>query len=202
MFYSPHIRDLDHHGGTALLIQVSQGVAFSHFSLNSPLQAVAMQLHLMRVFPICSLYRPPSVPVERKDLVSLVPNSPVHFHSQVILMGATLFGGDVVNTCSGGMIISLLEELDLDLLNNVSPKHFHEQNNFTSVFLCSSVAVIGFTWKVTEDLCGSDFYPILLSSSELVPTARVPRGRLNRTDWAIFRELSVVDSKVKVGGLC
>ncbi len=65
VFYSPHGPAQGHHGGTALLIPVSQGAAFSHFSLNSTLQAVAIQLHLMRVFTICSLYLPPNT-VERR----------------------------------------------------------------------------------------------------------------------------------------
>ncbi len=91
-------------------------------------------------------------------------------------MDATLFGGDAVNTPRGSMIASLLEELDLGLLDNGDPTHFNVQNNSTSVLdlcLCSSDALLDFTWKVTEDLCGSDHYPSLLSSPELISIARV-----------------------------
>ena len=38
--------------------------------------------------------------------------------------------------------------------------------------LCSLVLLSNFTWKVTDDLCGSDHFPIVFSSTQPSSTER------------------------------
>ena len=71
-FYSPHDRVQGHHGGIAFFVDNSRSIAFISFNIFSPLQLVAVQLHLRRTYTVCSLYLPPNSPVDREDFVSLV----------------------------------------------------------------------------------------------------------------------------------
>ena len=57
------------HGGCALLVRYD--VAHSSFTLQTALQAVAIQLHLKKKYTIVSLYLPPSITVREDDLINL-----------------------------------------------------------------------------------------------------------------------------------
>ena len=57
-------------------------------------------------------------------------------------------------------------------------------------------ALLDFTWSVTRDLCGSDHYPIFLSSPDVLLLPRVPGWRLGHADWGLFKQLAIVDYEV------
>ena len=186
-FYSPHDRAQGHHGGTAIFVDNSRGIAFTSFNILFPLQLVAVQLHLRRTYTVCSLYFPPNSPVDREDFVFLVQQ----LSSPFIILGDyngghTLWRDALVNP-RGAMIASVVEALDLSIFNAGDHTHYHIQTDTTSVLdlsLCSPDALLDFTWNVTGDLCGSDHYPILLSSPN------------DHADWGLFKHLAIVDSEV------
>ena len=62
--------------------------------------------------------------------------------------------------------------------------------------MCCPDALLDFTWSVTGDFCGSDHYPILLSSADVLPLPRVPRWQLDHADWGLFKHLAIVDCEV------
>ena len=71
--YLSYATDFDptrgHHGDCALFIR--HDVAHTNISLQSSLQAVAVQIHLKKKYTILSLYLPPSTQVIKKDLSDL-----------------------------------------------------------------------------------------------------------------------------------
>lgn len=62
-----------------------------------------------------------------------------------------------------------------------------------STCLCFPEIYLNFSWRVTEDLCGSDHYPMCLKTPRVVPAACVPRWRIGRADWTAFLLLAGVD---------
>ena len=70
-FYSPHDRAQGHHGGTAIFVDNSRGIALTSFNIVSPLQLVAVQLHFRKTYTVCSFYLSLNPPVDREDFVSL-----------------------------------------------------------------------------------------------------------------------------------
>ncbi len=73
------------------------------------------------------------------------------------------------------MLATAVEDLDLYILNSR-----HAPTNSVSVldlYVCSSNAFLDFSWRATEDLRGSDHYPIVPISTEAVLSPRVPRWR-------------------------
>ena len=56
-------------GGCGVFIRYD--VAHTHVSLQTPLQAVAVQIHLKKKYNVMSLYLPPSAQVVERDLLDL-----------------------------------------------------------------------------------------------------------------------------------
>ena len=127
---------------------------------------MAVQFHLKRTYTVCSSYFPPTSPVDRDDLVSLVQQLPSPFIILGDINGRHTLWGDTLVNIRGAMIATVIEALDLGIFNIGDHTHYHIQTDTTSALdlsLCSPDALLDFTWSVTGDLCGSDHYPILLS---------------------------------------
>ena len=45
-----------------------------------------------------------------------------------------------------------------------------------------------YTWRVNEDLCSSDHYPIFIESNNSIVEERVQHWRLHRADWEAFQQ--------------
>ena len=97
------------------------------------------------------------------------------------------------------MIVTVIEALDLGIFNIGDHTHYRIQTDTTAALdlsLCSPDALFDFTWSVTGDLCGSDHYPILLSSPDVLSLPRGPHWRLDHADWGLFQQLVIADCQV------
>jgi len=190
-FYSSHIPDQGHHGGTAILVR--NDVAVASQRLNTSLQAVAIKLFINRPYTICSLYLPPSESVGKVILENLLHEISSPYLILGDLNGRHPHWGDVVSNSRGMLISSLIEEMDIGILNTGEMTSFHIQTGtFTAIdlSLCSTNTILDFSWKVLDDLHGSDHYPIVLESTTSEPQRRLPRWRLDKADWNLFETLS------------
>ena len=52
--------------------------------------------------------------------------------------------------------------------------------------LCFPALLPNFTWKVTDDLCGSDHFPIIFSSTQPSSTERPRKWKLSKANWNKF----------------
>ena len=73
------------------------------------------------------------------------------------------------------------------LFNDNTPTYLHPATgSFTSIYLtmCSPSLFMDFTWRVEEDLHGSDHFPIILIESHYHPTGdRPPKWQFHKADW-------------------
>ena len=53
--------------------------------------------------------------------------------------------------------------------------------------ICNSTFYMDFTWKVHDDICGSDHFPILIKSTE-PSSKRIPCWKLDKANCEIFKE--------------
>lgn len=193
-FYSPHDPAQGCHGGSAIFI--SSSIPFNVLPLNSPLEMIAGQLHLQKTYTFSSIYLPPNTPVVREDFTALLRLLPPPFLLLGDFNGRHHLWGDTVTNSRGVMLAAAFADLDLCLFNSGEATHYHGANGSFSVLdlsVCSPDVYLDFSWRVTEDLCGSDHYPIVLKTPEVMPSARVPRWRMDRADWTTFRLLAQVD---------
>ncbi len=62
--------------------------------------------------------------------------------------------------------------------------------------LCDPSLYLDFTWKVGDDQCGSDHFPVYLQSNGPPPIDRVQRWKLNKADWETFRAECMIELDV------
>lgn len=79
------------------------------------------------------------------------------------------------------------------LLNNKQSTYIHPATGTCSsidLALCHPSLFLDFSWKVHDDLCGSDHFPIIISqsNSQLIPETQ--RWKLEKADWDTFADLS------------
>ena len=77
VYHSENDLNNQNRGGSALLIR--NDIAHSHLTLNTPLEAVAIQIKLGRVYTICSLYLSPNSELSNNHLTDLYNQLPKPF---------------------------------------------------------------------------------------------------------------------------
>ena len=175
-------------GGVAVI--VNNSVPHHSIKLDSSLQAVAVSISLNKTITLCSVYLPPSSPIDIKKVDNLIYQLPKPF----ILMGDfnshhTLWG--CTNTNDKGRIIEdFITKHDLILLNDKSSTYLHPATGSYSsldLTICSPGIFPDFNWKVVDDLHGSDHFPIQVS--EVGPSLQQcpQRWKLHKANWEQFK---------------
>ena len=148
-------------GGVSLII--NEKTPHKHVPLQTKLQAVAVSVTMHKTLTLCSVYLPPSShrdPKDRDDLVSQLP-------SPFILLGDfnghnLLWGSKNIND-KGKKIEDFIGKHDLCLFNDKSNTYLHPATGSYSALdltICSPSLLLDFAWEVSDDLCGSDHFPI------------------------------------------
>ena len=146
---------------------VNNSVPHHFVKLDSTLQVVAVNISLNKTNTLCSVYLPPSSPIDVKELDHLVDQLTTPF----ILMGDfnahhTLWGCTNMND-KGRIIEDFITEHDLVLLNDKSSTYLHPATGSYSsldLTICSPEIFPKFNWKVFDDFHGSDHFPIQVSN--------------------------------------
>ena len=175
-------------GGVALLINKSY--LFSEVHLNTPLQAVAARVTLNKVVTFCSIYLPPSDHVAKADLINLIEQLPSPF----VLLGdfnshSPVWGNESYNS-RGQMLEDLFSEMDLCILNDSSSTYIHPTTGSISALdlsICGPSLVLDYEWNIHEDLCGSDHFPVIVTSNAVEEEATPNRWNFKKADWLSFQ---------------
>ncbi|GBN01749.1 hypothetical protein AVEN_64609-1 [Araneus ventricosus] len=176
-------------GGVELI--VSHDHPSSIIPLHRNLQAVAVRIAVPRLVTVCSLYLPPNATIDRHDLDRLVTELPIPF----IIIGDfnghnPIWGSKNVNS-RGRQIEEFISEHSLCLLNNGEHTHFHlgsRSFHCLDLAVCSASLAPFLTFRVGNDLCESDHFPIFLTRVNVprVIPQRPERYIFHKADWASF----------------
>ena len=152
--------------------------------------AVSVTLH--RTISICSIYIPPRSKIVEKDLDEIVNQLPTPF----LLLGDFnghnfIWGSDDVND-KGRIIENFINKNNLCLYNNKTTTYLHPATGtYTSLDLsiCYPTLLLDYEWKVHDDLCGSDHFPIFLNNIAPQLEEPITRWKLTKADWPSFKAL-------------
>ena len=100
--------------------------------------------------------------------------------------------GDVRQDSRRQMVEKLLDDYNLCLLNTGEPTYRHHSHHSFSVpdlSICDPSLVLEFDWLTHNDLCGSDHFPIVLTTSHKEDESAAEHWRFDRADWMSFRTL-------------
>ena len=172
-------------------ILVKDGTPHQHITLKTNLQAVAVNINCHRPMTICSVYLPPNRSVDVVELRQLVKQLPKPF----MLLGDfnghhTMWGCRDINP-RGRIIEDFLSEENLCIFNDDTTTYLHPASGSATAIdlsLCDPDLYLDYTWRVNEDLCSSDHYPIFIESNNSIVEERVQHWRLHRADWEAFQQ--------------
>ena len=172
-------------------ILVKDGAPHQQITLNTTLQAVAVNINCHRPMTICSVYLPPNRSVDVVELRPLVKQLPKPF----MLLGDfnghhTMWGCRDINP-RGRIIEDFLAEENLCIFNDDTTTYLHPASGSATTIdlcLCDPYLYLDYTWRVNEDLCSSDHYPIFIESNNSIVEERVQHWRLHRADWEAFQQ--------------
>ena len=164
--------------------------------LQTTLQVKAVRIGLPRPYTVASIYLPPRDILNFKhELEFVLEQLPTPFILLGDFNGRNPLWGDTLSNQRGVVLESIFQEREVAILNDDAPTHLHIPNGtFSNIDLSivSANIALDFTWRVMEDLHGSDHYPILLEKVTGIPDCGVPRWRLERADWNLFSSLAMV----------
>ena len=160
--------------------------------LKTNLQAIAVSVTLHRTISICSIYIPPGAKIEQKDLDEIVNQLPTSY----LLLGDfnghnVIWGSDDVNE-RGRTIKNFINKNNLCLFNDNKPTYLRPATGtYTSLDLssCYPTLLSDYEWKVHDDLCGSNHFPIFLNNIESGVEEPSEKWKLNKADWPSFKAL-------------
>ena len=157
------------------------------------MQATAVKVTMHRELTICSLYLPPSTPINWNSLDDLIKQLPSPF----LLLGDFnahnhMWGSKKIDG-RGQIIENFISKNNACIFNNTkSHTYLHPASgSYTSIDLsiCDPTSLLDFAWRVGDDLCGSDHFPIFLDNIRPPLLENLQRWKLRKADWKSFQTL-------------
>ena len=182
--------------GSGLAILIGNNVAYQRLLLNSHLQVMAIRIGIAQnLITLCNIYVSPREYLDLQDMTDLIDELPRPF----LITGDfnslhTIWGNDSCNQ-RGQTIEQLLTLTDTCLLNSGKKTHFHVQSGNSSAIdltLCSPDICPDLLWSTSNDLCGSDHFPILVQTLTQELVACETRLLMRKADWETYEALTVV----------
>ena len=195
-YHSVYNPDNGNHGGA--LLMVCHDIPHSVYPMQSRLQSVAVQIYLERKYTVCSIYLPPSVAFPDDDFRLLINQLPAPFIILGDMNARNPLWGDILSNQRGNHLSSILENLNVGILNTVEPTHFHIQTGTLSAIdlsICSDDAIIDFSWEVMDDRYTSDHFPIVIGiAHQSCPVQRLPKWNMKKANWPMYAEKSSIEA--------
>ena len=102
-----------------------------------------------------------------------------------------IWGSDDVND-KGRIIEDFINKNNLCLYNNKTPTNLHPATGTCTsldLSICYPTLLLDYEWKVHDDLCGSDHFPIFLNNIASQLEEPITRWKLTKADWPSFKTL-------------
>ena len=92
----------------------------------------------------------------------------------------------------GKAVEDFINSNNLTLLNSSDITYVHPATGTRTAIdltVCDPALFLDFEWKVHDDLCGSDHFPILIKNCKGQPTLSAAHWKLHKADWTEFERL-------------
>ena len=156
------------------------------------LQAITCRISLHQTILISSLYLPPNAPIDTLELENFMSQGQTphivlgDFNAHSPLWGSTHL------SIRGKIVEDIIQKDDMYILNKKQPTYLHPGTGSFSAIdlaLCSPALATNFDWKVHNDQCGSDHYPVLITELKPIKANFVPKFKIEKADWTTFKSL-------------
>ena len=155
------------------------------------MQAVAISATLHKTITVCSVYIPPNEEPKELELNNSIEQLPRPFVIMGDFISHNEIWGSKKTNKKGKVIGPLLNQHQLCIYNNKSNTYqYPATGTYSAIDLstCDPSLFLDYNWKVHDDTCGSDHFPILL---EIITTdelsKRSPSWNLGKANWDGFK---------------
>lgn len=178
-------------GGVAIF--VNNLIDSTEIHIQSPLEVIAISLHLKTPLCICNIYLPDStnlILIELNDIIKQLPKPFLFlgdFNSRNHIWGSNH------TDPRGKTIEKFLENDQLTLLNTGKYKRQNASHNSFSAIdltLSNSAFTPNTEWKVLTEYSTSDHWPIHIKIANITPKIHPPsRWRLKYPNWNLYSDI-------------
>ena len=175
-------------------ILVRKNINYNIININSNFLVIAIEINMGIKFALLNIYIPPNQPFSASDINNIISQ----INIPIILVGdcnawSDLWGSPASNN-RGKALEDVILASNLAVLNNGSPTHFSTHKTFTHVdiSLCSSHLLPITEWKISNNLYGSDHYPIFTYfhiNQRTTIFKPKPKFKTNFANWPKFEKL-------------
>ena len=116
------------------------------------------------------------------------PSSQIHLKTNIQAVAVSV----TLHRTISRIIENFINKNNLCLYNNKTPTYLHPATGtYTSLDLsiCYPTLLLDYEWKVHDDLCGSDHFPIFLNNIAPQLEEPITRWKLTKADWPSFKAL-------------
>lgn len=179
-------------GGVAIYTTSAYKVDELH--LNSTLECCAVTInHINKPTTVCNVYLPRSQAFTSSELIHLVNQLPEPF----ILLGDfnshSFIWGSNKDDSRGKILEQVLDSTNVNILNDGSPTHLNNTYKTLSTIdltICSSSIAHLWDWKTSDELFGSDHFPIIITKQgrdTAYETKCTPKWKLSEADFNKYK---------------
>ena len=174
-------------------IPVRKDVPQHQININSELQVIAVKATLHKPINICCIYLSPHDPLYNQKLDKPIEQIP----KPHILLGDfkshnTIWGCQKTIKKSTDLE-KFINDNNLCILNNKTPTCLNpstDSHSTIDINLSDPSSYLDYIWKVHNDPCGSDHFPMILEITQPIKeNNRPPCWKTNKADWQKFKNL-------------
>ena len=178
------------HGGVAIFIHTS--IPFNEIDVNTPIQAIAVRVHLQREITICNLYSSGAHIINQQVLSNLYNQLPQpclivgDFNAHNQLWGSTNTDG------RGREIEAFITQQGLNIMNNGAPTRIlYNTESAIDLSICSPEIDPDFNWTVLSSPGDSDHCPIIITYDEAREEGAAEVWNIKRARWDVYETSEV-----------
>ena len=175
-------------GGSSIIINYN--IPHSEITLNTNMQAVATSATLHKTITVCSVYIPPNEEPKELEQNKLIEQLPRLFLIMGDFNSHNEIRGSKKTDKKGKVIESLLNQHPFCMYNNNSNTYLHPATGLyyaIGLSICDPSLFLDYNWKVHDDTCGIDHFPILLQNATDELNKNTPTWNLGKANWDGFK---------------
>ena len=111
-----------------------------------------------------------------------------------------MWGSTLLND-KGKKVEDLLNQEGLCIFNDGADTYLHPGNGSYSAIdltICDPSLLLDFSWRVHDDLCGSDHFPIIIENLFPSSSKRPSRWKFDKANWPLFEQLCFNELRTEI----
>ena len=137
---------------------------------------------------LCSVHIPPNSALSLAQLKNLADQLPIPFIIMGDFNGHNPLWGSKTTIDKGKKLEDFLSKEGFCIFNDGTDTYLHPGNGSYSAIdltVTDPSLLLYFSWKVNDDLCVSDHFPIILDSLNSTLGERPTRYKFDKADWTL-----------------